>query len=431
MLFSIPKDKVSKAAMITAPQVRNSYRLLVLVGSAFCIQLFTPMLLAQDQGRRIEDSLLREVMPVAQSFSEKQGTPPVIEAYTGQIENRELVGYVLTTPDYPPEETGYSGTIDLLVGLDLMGNITGVKALDYQESHRLVRGDFINESGFLQQFVGRNLGDELLPGQDIDGMSRATITSWAVARGLRNSARRFAVAYLPDSAVAIDVQEQTDALQSFQEMSWSELVQSGYVKEMEVPLDSTGTETAGLTLSIAYMGHYRLGELLIGAADYSNADRTASGMVADGHMMLLGLRGRTSQLQQLRLGAMQDDVLYPNTEDRVVFAGTGNDGKIKDQAQLAVALFLDPAIDIARSFSLLYDTSSRAGDFENYVGVEYHVPDEIINLVLGRPSIVAAVTDTDDSNWWGIGAILLILAALALGLRLAQVVSRRPQQAND
>ncbi len=375
---------------------------------------------AQDEWQNLDPSWLQEVMPQADSFSDKQGDPLAIHAYRQLNGEQILIGYLFTSPDIPPEEIGYSGPIDLLLGINLDGEITGVKALHYEESHRLVRGDFITESGFLDQLTGKSLADNFRPGEDIDGMSRATISSWAVARSVRETARRIAVAYLPGSSYALAANEQATALQFLQAQSWSELIESGYVREMAVPIEGENA----LHLAIAYMGHFRLGELLIGASDYSNADRTASGMVEDGHMMLIGLRGNTSRLQQLRLGGRQDGVVYPNQDNRLVFAGTARDGKITGQAQHAVALFLNPAIDITRPFSLLYDISPRVGAFEDVVEIDYQLPETVVALVQGLPTTNETANPAAGFNWTQIAPVFLVLVLLALALRLAPTMRR-------
>ena len=74
--------------------------------------------LAQNESQNLEDSWLQEVMPLANSFSEKQGDPPVYLAFQSADEN-ELIGYIFTTPDIPPEEDGFSGPIDALIGMNL------------------------------------------------------------------------------------------------------------------------------------------------------------------------------------------------------------------------------------------------------------------------------------------------------------------------
>lgn len=127
---------------------------------------------------------LQFVMPAADSFSEKTGTPPVIRAYrTAANGEAELIGYLFQTPDLPPEEIGYSAPLEVLAGIDLQGTLTGIKVLSYRESYKSIRGDFINTERFPEQFEDKNVIEEFRVGRDIDGISRATISSWAVARG--------------------------------------------------------------------------------------------------------------------------------------------------------------------------------------------------------------------------------------------------------
>ena len=373
---------------------------------------------AQNEWENPEAGWLREVLPSADSFSVKQGDPPVFFAYRTDSANNnsQLIGYVFTTPDLPPEEVGFSGPIDMLAGMNLHGQITGVRVLHYLESYKYVRGDFINDSNFTSQFIGKSLEDEFRVSRDIDGMSRATITSWAMSRGLHNAAKRIALAYLPGTAYALEATNESTALQSLRAQSWEDYSSNGFVKELAVPIAGE----KDLRFDIAYMGHYRLGELLIGDKDYSNADRTASGLIEDGHMLLIGLHGNTPRLQQLRFGAMQNGILYPNQEDRVVFAGTAKDGKIAGQVQFAVALFIDAAIDISQAFTVLYDTGERRGEFANFVGVEYELAPDILTLI-GNQSL----QKNSDMNRNVVFAVLFLLALILLILNWPRIRATR------
>ncbi|CAN0531386.1 unnamed protein product, partial [Scytosiphon promiscuus] len=104
-------------------------------------------------------SQLKEVMPDAASFSEKTGEPPVYKAFAAaeQGAEPELIGYLFETPDYPPEEIGYSAPIEVLVGMDLEGTLSGIKVLYYRESYKSIRGDFINTERFPNQFEGMSV----------------------------------------------------------------------------------------------------------------------------------------------------------------------------------------------------------------------------------------------------------------------------------
>ena len=67
------------------------------------------------------DRLLKAVVPGAESFSEKEGEPPVYKAFKNDraTDEQTLIGYAFVTPDFPPEPNGYSRPIDTLIGMDL------------------------------------------------------------------------------------------------------------------------------------------------------------------------------------------------------------------------------------------------------------------------------------------------------------------------
>ncbi len=393
--------------------------------------LFLPSVLGQDQWQNLDETWLTEIFPQAVTFTEKQGNPPVIAAYASNNEDAEsLLGYLFTTPDFLPEEIGFSGPVDVLIGMDLDGEIVGTKVLFYLESYKNFRGDFISDSGFADQFDGKNISEEFRLGEDIDGMTRATISSWAIARGIRNASRRVAENYLAGISYVEEANVAMQALDSLVNQTWEDYRASGFVQSLSVPIENEPE----LQLEFAYMGHYRLGELLIGATAYSNADRTASGMIEDGHMMLVALSGNTVRLQQQRLGVYQDDQLYPNQRNRVVFAGTANEGKVAGQARHAVAMYIDAAVDISRPFTLAYDIGAATGEFSDTVSVEYQLPNEVLSLVadfvpvsesnleLSQPP--ATPEQRNRSQLGTIVLFILLLSVLgAFGLRVHQIRS--------
>lgn len=407
-MLNLPLPKFDRMQSMLQSKITN----MVFNSALFILSaLISFSVLAQNESQNLEDSWLQEVMPLANSFSEKQGDPPVYLAFQSADEN-ELIGYIFTTPDIPPEEYGFSGPIDALIGMNLDGEITGVKVLFYRESYKHVRGDFIVDSGFPEQFTGKAIVDEFRLRVDIDGISRATISSWALARGIRNATRRVAMAYLPGSSFVIEANVEIDVLQTLQDQNWDDYLASGFVKEFSAPIAGE----SDLNFALAYMGHYRLGELLVGANDYSNSDRTASEMIEDGHMLLLGLTGNTPRLQQLRLGTMQNGILYPNRGDRVVFAGTADEGKIADRAQFAIALFMHPDVDITQPFTMVYDTSEVRGEFNDYVGVDYQLPEDVLTLIMGIPA-----TEENTVTQSVFFIVILLLAVILFVLNLPRI----------
>jgi transcriptional regulator of nitric oxide reductase len=143
--------------------------------------------IAAAQGRA--DAHLKRLFPSATSFSPKEGDPPHFKAYNGKT----LLGYAFWTTEVSPLERGYAGPIAIMVGLDLKGTLTGIVVADHHEPY----GDFsIDRPAFAGQFAGKDVRDPFKLGEDIDAVSRATITMSSAVRAVRGSARRVARQFL-------------------------------------------------------------------------------------------------------------------------------------------------------------------------------------------------------------------------------------------
>ncbi len=378
-------------------------------------------------------SMLKEVMPAAASFSEKAGDPPVYKAFAAaeQGAEPELIGYLFETPDYPPEEIGYSAPIEVLVGMDLEGELSGIKVLFYRESYKSIRGDFINTERFPNQFKGMSVSDGFRVGRDVDGVSRATITSWATSRGIRNAARRVAQNYLTDSEFVANSNSGEIALGLLQAQTWEELKESDLVKDFTITLE----DQTELNLSLAFMGNEALGELLVGPDDYSRADREASNRVQEGSMLLVGIDGNASTpFRQERLAITQGENVYNVERRRFVYVGSADNGKIAGKVRFAGAIVLPDTIDLNQPFNVLYDTGVQVASFEELAQVEYQVPPVPLALATGAtlpaeylPTSASPFPEFDDfeeddgvfatlinSAPWQEVAALLVLFALVM-----------------
>ena len=342
---------------------------------------------SQQQWRNLQSDWLFEVMPQAISFSQKSGSPPVIRAFSDP-EQEQLIGLVFTTPDIPPEEVGFSGPLHLLVGMDLEGVLTGTKVLYYTESYRSFRGDFVEDAGFTQQLTNKSIADAFRLGTDIDTISRATITSWALTRGVRNAARRVAEAYLINSEFSQTARNEISALETFAQLDWSGLIDAGLVRQFSTQLD----ERAKLDIAVAYMGHGRLGDMLIGSRVYSNLERTLGEQAVEGNLLLLGLRGSTARLQQKRLALIQNETLFRPDQGSILFAGTGEDGKIAGQASLAVAMVMPEAVNPREAFRLVYGTGTGLDPFASFDEVRYQLPASLSDFLYGSDHEAATLT---------------------------------------
>ncbi len=82
-----------------------------------------------------------------------------------------------------PRPAGYAGPVDLVAGFDDAGRITGVRLLSHNETPTFVAG--IDSDWFLGQFTGKTADAPLVPGEDIEGLTHATVSVEALCQALR------------------------------------------------------------------------------------------------------------------------------------------------------------------------------------------------------------------------------------------------------
>lgn len=330
----------------------------------------------------IRPSWLNEVMPRADTFSDKRGDPPVIRAYRDDPETggQNLIGYLFLSPDVPPEHVGYAAPIDMLIGMDLDGRLTGLKILDYQESYISSRGDFLAAPGFQAQFRDRSIYDSFRLGRQINGISGATLSNQAVARGARDAARRVARAYLElDEEYARQLSRAANARARLQPLSWQRMREREIVRELSVPMPSGKT----LKLFLRYLGDGELGELFVGNTAWARARGDAIDRFGGGEMLLVAIGGDPSpRFMQEQLALQQGDGparFLPR--NRFLYAGNASEGKIADQTHYAGAVVIPEDIDTTRPFRLLY----RPQGTEELHGIEYRLDELGLALTRGEP----------------------------------------------
>lgn len=132
----------------------------------------------QQQKGEIKVALSRECLPGSRSIKE------VKDHYIGFDKKGGKVGYAFRI--FPK---GYGGAIDMVVGIDMKGKIIGIKILSMKETPGL--GTQAADHKFLKQFIGKTIKSPLKARKDIDAITGATITSQAVADGVREALRKF------------------------------------------------------------------------------------------------------------------------------------------------------------------------------------------------------------------------------------------------
>ena len=95
-----------------------------------------------------------EVMPEADSFSERKGSPLYLEAYKTEDGSKKVIGYVFLSVDIV-DIPAYSGKpMVTLVGMDRSGIITGVKVIQHSEPILMVGIPEEELTNFANQYVG-------------------------------------------------------------------------------------------------------------------------------------------------------------------------------------------------------------------------------------------------------------------------------------
>ncbi len=156
----------------------------------------------------------KTLFPNAGGFSSFGGTPlhwkvyagdpkanpaapsPSAPAPAGELRRDKPIGYIFWTTDLVPQERAYHGPIHMLVGMDTHGILQGV-VVDYNSEPY---GYFsIDPPEFVARLKGKSVRDRFVVGQDIQAVSRASITMNGAARALRDASRAVAKAFLsPD-----------------------------------------------------------------------------------------------------------------------------------------------------------------------------------------------------------------------------------------
>jgi len=141
---------------------------------------------------RYDNDILRDTIQVTDPRLAPKGEAVTI--YRARMRGTPVAAVFTTVaPD------GYNGRIELLVGVDITGHITGVRVIDHHETPGLGDAIDIRKSNWVEQFRGRALGNPPLKrwavkkdGGVFDQFTGATITPRAVVKAVRRTLQYFA-----------------------------------------------------------------------------------------------------------------------------------------------------------------------------------------------------------------------------------------------
>ncbi|MBK9126152.1 MAG: FMN-binding protein [Chloroflexi bacterium] len=138
------------------------------------------------------DVYVGDVLPGADRIELGEGG--LFTGYAGD----EIVGYAMAGT-----ASGYGGPMVMLVGTDPDGAITAVTMINHGETPNFLAQ--LDRAGYYDQFTGASYSDTLLLGEDIDGVSGATLSSEAVAQAIRLAVRGIAANAIPGAEIPPDV----------------------------------------------------------------------------------------------------------------------------------------------------------------------------------------------------------------------------------
>lgn len=305
-------------------------------------------------------SLVEEVLPGAISFEVRDGDPRVIVGYAADAPAEEaVVGYAFLTSDVPPEELGYNGPIEVLVGMDREGTLTGVRVTHYVESYIRTRGDFLRTPGYEAQFTGKSISDPFRAKRDVRVVSRATISVSAMSRGIRASARRVYANYLATRPSAESGGSLlTIGMEELEELSWSDMVAGELVPQIHV-LENDVTR---IVLSFAHIRGDSVGEMLVGRTGFGEVAEQLGERVQEDPLMLVGVDGALALLfypRTLSLVQGADTIDMDNPD--VVMLGEPRSGMVQGQFRNVGVMAVPGALDVEQAFDIHFDLRPGMG----------------------------------------------------------------------
>ncbi|MDR3225016.1 MAG: RnfABCDGE type electron transport complex subunit G [Clostridiales Family XIII bacterium] len=137
------------------------------------------------------DAARRAVLPAGADFRDvtqevKENIPETIAAV---FEAGDGAGYVVTV-----DEKGFGGTVEIMVGIDGDGAVSGVKTLNHSETPGLgtkaMTADYLAQYSGVTDIKTKKLDKDRAEATEIDTITGATITSNAVYRAV-NAALEF------------------------------------------------------------------------------------------------------------------------------------------------------------------------------------------------------------------------------------------------
>jgi NosR/NirI family transcriptional regulator, nitrous oxide reductase regulator len=237
-----------------------------------------------------------EVMPGADSFSERMGRPAYVEAYRSVEGQKKRIGYVFLSTDIV-DIPAYSGKpVITLIGMDNEGIIVGTRILRHSEPILLLGIPEEVLTRFVNQYLGKFVGDKIEIGKSrpdagyigLDAITGATVTVIAQNQVMLRSgvaiARQVGI-------IQSEPKPQARFTDIDEPRSWDELVREGSVQRLTVRPEQLGlprTPEPYIEMHFGYLNAPAIGKSLLGVNGY---ERLMSRLEAGEHAIFIIANG--------------------------------------------------------------------------------------------------------------------------------------------
>ncbi|MEW6308369.1 MAG: FMN-binding protein [Bacillota bacterium] len=160
----------------------------------------TAKVIAAREAKDFQD-MLRSVLPEAVEFTAE--TMGETTFHVGQGKSGP-VGVVFTAA-----ETGFSGPVTVLMAVTPSGKVIAVRVVGHSETPG-IGTKATDAPAFAAQFAGKSGADKLAVGQDIAGVTGATVSSRAISAAVKQGLKTFGELYLGQAPSGIDLAKVPD-----------------------------------------------------------------------------------------------------------------------------------------------------------------------------------------------------------------------------
>ena len=197
---------------------------------------------------------IRDMFPEADRFGELEGDPPAAAVYRGD----DVIGYVFESSD-SVKIPAYSGKpVNLLIGIDTEGLITGTRVIEHHEPILLVGIPEESLDRFADQYIGHSVTERIKVGgreregrTHVDAITGATVTVIVINRTILQAARKVAESRgitTPRRSAAHEPAKVREDV--FEQADWTYLTGNGAIRRMllsneDVEEAFRGTEAEG------------------------------------------------------------------------------------------------------------------------------------------------------------------------------------------